>query len=226
MFSLGDPDMLSQIFRITVCILGGAAAAYSAGIWQSRLMRERGLKGELSVKAKRIVYAVMAICGGFAGMLTEGVFSPLCVLTFLGICCVIAVMDVQFRVIPNQTLLALIGLKLISGLASLAGLSLPVPFDVVQSLLGLFVCFAVFVLPGFFGKNVGAGDVKLAAVMGFFLGLWYSLLGIMAMGLAVIAYTVIQRRAPFLRFVKTMIPMGPFITAGMFLVLVGAPLIG
>lgn len=226
MFSLGDPDMLSQILRITVCIFGGAAAAFLAELWQSHLMRERGLKGELPVKTERIVYVLMAICGGLAGVLTEGVFAPLCVLAFLGICCVIAMMDFRFRVIPNQTLLALIGLKLLTGLASLAGLPLPVPFDLLQSLLGMLVCFAVFVLPGFFGKNVGAGDVKLAAVMGFFLGLWYSLLGIMAMGLGAIAYTVLQRRAPLLSFVKTMIPMGPFITAGMYLVLVGAPLIG
>ena len=95
----------------------------------------------------------------------------------------------------------------------------------VQALLGMLACFLVFSFPGILGKNVGAGDVKLAAAMGFLLGTYSSLLGIVIMGVMILGFSFMQNKMPVLQFVKTNIPMGPFITVGMMVAFVGAPLL-
>ena len=56
---------------------------------------------------------------------------------------------------------------------------------------------------------------KLAAAMGFLLGFGNALLAIVVMGVLMLGYSMAQRKMPLLTFLKTDIPMGPFISAGM-----------
>ncbi|MEZ4627541.1 MAG: prepilin peptidase [Eubacteriales bacterium] len=60
---------------------------------------------------------------------------------------------------------------------------------------GLVVCFVIFFLPSLFGKQVGAGDVKLAAAMGFALPDW-QLVRDQCMGALVLLYTMLDTRLP------------------------------
>jgi len=80
------------------------------------------------------------------------------------------------------------------------------------------VCFVIFFLPSLFGKQVGAGDVKLAAAMGFALGLTGSLYAIACMGALVLLYTFLDNRLPLAERLKSMIPMGPFLALGLVVV--------
>lgn len=103
----------------------------------------------------------------------------------------IAVMDWRQRRVPNLLLLALLLPAL--AVVALTGAGLQ-GATWLTSLLGLVVGFAV-TLPGYAFSKLGAGDVKLAAVMGFVLGwpvvAWMLLasalvLGVMAIGVLMV----------------------------------------
>ena len=121
------------------------------------------------------------------------------------------------RIIPNPTVLAIFALKLLL----IAGALLNIPgapsFGLLSSLGGMVFCFLVFSAPALMGKQVGAGDIKLAAAMGFLLGFGSSLLAVPFMGLLILGCSMVQRQMPLLAFLKTDIPMGPFIAAGMMI---------
>lgn len=209
--------MQQLVGRIIACAVGGVLAALVSRCWVQRLQRQRELEYFLSRRTELLLLAAMALLGAVIGGVTHGLAAPILALALLTVCLTASVIDWTYRLIPNQTVLAVLGLK--AALCVLALLRIPglPPVNLIQSFVGLVVCFAAFFLPGLFGKAVGAGDVKLAAALGFFLGFDHALLGIVIMGLLVLAYMLVQRRVPIVRFLKTNIPMGPFITAGMFL---------
>jgi len=113
--------------------------------------------------------------------------------------------DAKHRVIPNELVLSILILSAVFGFTG------AIAFNVWQSLLGLAVCFIIFLVPSFFGKQVGAGDIKLAAAMGFALGLVGGLYAVAAMGALVLLYVLLERDVPLIQRFKTMIPMGPFL---------------
>ena len=127
----------------------------------------------------------------------------------------VAVSDGLCRIIPNPTVLAVFSAALARIAASLLHLPGAPGFGLLSSLGGMVFCFAVFFAPGLMGKRVGAGDIKLAAAMGFLLGFGNALLAIVVMGVLMLGYSMAQRKMPLLTFLKTDIPMGPFISAGM-----------
>ena len=212
---------MDLMIRISLCTLGGILCSLAARVWIRHLEDQRSLDDRMTLKAERLMNGILALLGGLTGAFTVGIAAPVFDLMFLLICAVVSVMDGYFRIIPNQTILAIFALKLLTGVLLLLGVSGLGRFDLAGSLIGLAALFLVFVLPGFFGKNVGAGDVKLAAAMGFLLGITNALMGIIVMGLLVIGYSLFQRRAPFLSFLKANIPMGPFIAFGMVVALLG-----
>ena len=67
--------------------------------------------------------------------------------------------------------------------------------------------------------KVGAGDIKLAAAVGFCLGITNLLYTIVLMGICVLAYTVVQSNMAFKLVIHEMIPMGPFIAVAMVTVM-------
>ena len=218
--------MQDLILRISCCAAAGFGCGVASLAWIRRLVRNRELLFPLSRRASRILIAAAVLLGGAVGGLTSGIVPPICGLLLMCICITASVIDWTHRIIPNDTILALLALALAGGLPTLFGLDGFLPFNLWLSLAGLAACFAVFALPGLFGKQVGAGDVKLAAAMGFFLGLGNALLGVVLMGALVILYSCLQRKLPILEFLKTQIPMGPFITAGLFVVYLGSFYLG
>ena len=74
-------------------------------------------------------------------------------------------------------------------------------------------------LPALMSRQVGAGDIKLAAAIGLCLGLNDSLLCIVLMGVIVIVYVLAQQSMPLLNMIREMIPLGPFLCAAQCLVL-------
>jgi len=113
-----------------------------------------------------IFFILNGLLWGFAGMEAGDTISALLVSLLFTVAILIAVVDLRIRLIPNELILIM--------------LCLGVPFQIIffgwSSLLPAFLCMIaiglVFTLVGrLVGfEQVGAGDVKLVAVMGFVLG--------------------------------------------------------
>lgn len=184
--------------------------------------REKTL--EQSSGERAAISAVMAAAGACVTVVVP--FSAETVYLFLLMILseAVTITDVHERIIPNDIVLAILVLTLAFGLPSLLGAKGFPEFRIGSSLLGLAVCFVTFSLPAAFSGKVGAGDVKLAAAAGFCLGIRYSLLCIVLMGLLVICYLFAQKRIPAAAALKSMIPMGPFLAASMLAVLIAVNL--
>ncbi len=154
-----------------------------------------------------IVEAVTAFL--FAALVAvEGVGPELAVgLPFIAVMVVVAVIDLEFRIVPNSLLLV----AAIWGLAA----SLAVQSDqVVEQLIaataaGGLLLFAALAYPA----GMGMGDVKLAAVMGLYLGraVAPALLIGFALG-ALVGVAIMAREGRSAR--KKALPFAPFLAIG------------
>lgn len=215
--------MTGMILRILLAAAAGFGGWKAAEAWIGYLLLRRGKTFSLTGKAKLLLGAADAAVGGILGLLIPEIPALLCGILLLIVCTVLSVTDWVHRLIPNPAVLAILALTLLFGVPALLGVPGFPSFRPLQSLIGLAVGLGLFALPGLFGKNVGAGDIKLAGAMGFFLGIYPMLLGLIVMGLLVIGYGLVQSRVPVLKFFRSYIPMGPFIAAGMLTAFAAAP---
>jgi len=183
----------------------GAALAVPTRLLCSFLFKQRGIDQAMDRRAFLILLVSMALVGGVIGWRAGVTLRGLYLMLLLIVCACAFYIDAVRRIIPNELVLAILVL------AAAFGFTGVIRFQIWQSLLGLLVCFVLFFLPGLFGKAVGAGDVKLAASMGFALGLSGSLYAIAAMGVLVLLYVLLDSRMPLSERLKEMIPMGPFL---------------
>lgn len=184
----------------------GAAAAFAVRVLCARLLKRRGFPVEMTKEHFWILLGCLiaagAIIGWRAGLTVRGAYLIL-------LLCVAAsafYIDALHRVIPNELVLAVLGLTAVFGLTG------AVKFNIVSSLIGFAVCFVLFFIPAVWGRKIGAGDVKFAAAVGFALGFTGSLYAIVGMGAFVLLYMFLFQRVPMAEKWKTMIPMGPFLS--------------
>lgn len=199
-------------------ILSGGASGAVCGCgalhWSHCLLRTRGRKEILPRSTQYLLILAAAVCGGAIGF-CAGEWLPMAFsLAVLTVGITVSVSDWLCRLIPNPTVLGLFVLKLILITSSLLKLPGAPAFSLLSSLGGMVFCFLLFSLPGLTGKQVGAGDIKLAAALGFLLEFQGALLAVVGMGILVLGYCAMQRKMPLLMFLKTDIPMGPFIMGG------------
>ena len=192
--------------------LSGGLLAVLARLLCGLLLKQRGYDPNMTRKHFFIMLASMALAGGIIGWRAGVSFKGLYLLLILLVAACTFYIDARNRVIPNELVLSILVLSAAFGLAG------AISFQIWQSLLGLVVCFVIFFLPSLFGKQVGAGDVKLAAAMGFALRLTGSLYAIACMGALVLLYTFLDNRLPLAERLKSMIPMGPFLALGLVVV--------
>ena len=204
------------MMQVVLPMLLGAilGAALSVPVWliSKLLLKRREIVLQLDVKYRILLAVSMALLGGVIGWRFGFTLGGLYRLLLLGVCACVFLIDAKHRVIPNELVLAILLL------AAVFGFTGTFSFQIWSSLLGLAACFALFFLPSLFGKNIGAGDVKLAAAMGFALGLTGSLYAIVGMGVLVLAYLLLQVRVPLLERLKAVIPMGPFLALALVIV--------
>lgn len=183
------------------------------------LLRKRNLEVRTS-KLENIIVLIIAIASGIAILIKfQLVIEIIYAFTFLIICITISLIDIHYRIIPNGLLLGLLVIKVLVGVPGVIGIEMFPDWDFVLSLVGLVAGFVVFVIPGALGKKIGAGDVKLAACAGFCLGLDGLLYSVVLMGLGVLAYSMVQTNKALRNMMLEMIPMGPFLSVSMLLVL-------
>jgi leader peptidase (prepilin peptidase)/N-methyltransferase len=138
-------------------------------------------------------------------------------LVLVGVLVAVALIDLDHRIIPNK-------ITLPAGLAAIAiGLALrpsAVPEQIVAgAAAGGFLLAFVLLYP----RGMGMGDVKLAAVLGLFLGrsVAVALLSAVLAGTVVGAAIMAQRGVSQGR--KTAVPFGPFLAFGGVVALLAGP---
>lgn len=207
----------TEVTSTALTCLAGAVAGIICKAASDRLSEVLLVRRNRKFSQSRSESMLMYLVSAFIGILILNLM-PICAETvymfiLLTLCESVAIIDIHERIIPNELCLFIIIVTIVFGLPGLFGAAGFPEFSIKRSLLGLAICFAIFCLPSALSKKVGAGDVKLAAAMGFCLGLGYSLLSIILMGVFVLGYTVLQNKVPTLRMIKNMIPMGPFLAA-------------
>lgn len=211
-------------FVIGIGALLGLLASPVCDRIEGFLLAKRGLEPERRNGEKLFLPALMALLGALiaatAKTLPEAVFLFLAMMAAE----LIAVIDLHHRKIPNDLVIAVIALRLVFAVPALLGVESFPEFRWLPALLGMAACFVIFLLPALWSRKVGAGDIKLAAAMGFCLGISGSLAAVVLMGLFVLGYTFLQKRMPMLGAMKSMIPMGPFLAGAMMLVLLAGQL--
>lgn len=144
-----------------------------------------------------------------AGCFIENDFVALLMGIQITIGLIIAYIDINIRIIPNELVLALIILGVLFQIINFG------PKALIGALVSMIVMMVVFTsVAGFvgFGK-VGAGDVKLAGVMGLTLGypLIITAVGIMSFFLLLFILIGMALKKIYL---STMLPMAPFMISG------------
>lgn len=149
-----------------------------------------------------------------ADMPQAAIFRAMILIYFLYF---IAIIDFRLKVIPNPVLLIMLCVMVPCYLAELLLDPGGIKLSITTGLLGGAVCFVIFLVGKLISrKGMGMGDIKLAAVMGLYLGidsalgclLWATVFGAVTGGCLMIAKKVNS---------KTKIAMAPFFFAGVLM---------
>ena len=157
--------------------------------------------------------AAMVLCGMlFCLLLGQRELTGKWVFTIVtvSLCWMITLFDFKYHLVPNEMVLAMFAVGLT---ANITGYSSVGP---MSSLMGCMAVGSLFLILFFSGGKVGAGDVKLAAAVGFCAGLVNSLVIMAIMGLLLMVYSMISKGL-ILKLLRTYVPMGPFVTAAYLL---------
>ena len=132
----------------------------------------------------------------------------------------VTVIDIDFRIIPNKLMIA-------GTIVALVILALTRPDDIPEHLIagfaaGGFLLVAAIAYPA----GMGMGDVKLAFVMGLFLGREVGVAMLVGLFAASIVGVAIMARKGTAEGRKTAIPFGPFLAFGGIVgLLAGEPIV-
>jgi leader peptidase (prepilin peptidase)/N-methyltransferase len=132
----------------------------------------------------------------------------------------VALIDLEFRIIPNK-------LMIVGTVVALAILAITAPDDIPQHLIaaaaaGGFLLVAAIAYPA----GMGMGDVKLAFVMGLFLGRDVGVAMLVALVSGSVVGIAVMARKGAAEGRKTAIPFGPFLALGGIVgLLAGEPVI-
>lgn len=129
----------------------------------------------------------------------------------------VALIDLEHRIIPNKITLAAAFLALAIGLATR-------PSGVAEQLIAAVAAggfLLVFVLA--YPRGMGMGDVKLAAVLGLFLGRSVGVAILVGVLAGTLVGAAIMARLGVSRGRKTAVPFGPFLALGAVVALFAGP---
>ena len=134
-------------------------------------------------------------------------------LCLTGFMLVLAVIDHEKSIVPNKLLVAMLVIRAVLLVIEVAVYPVYWKEKMISAVGGMLVGLILFLLAYVLSrKSIGLGDVKLAAVLGWYLGLsliWWDLVGI---------YSVVQLARKKLSM-KDSIPLVPFLATGTILIL-------
>lgn len=186
--------------------------------WLALRGRCRDCKAPISPRYP-LVEALTAVLAAAVVLADDSLRAVLLGLTLVALLVPIALIDLDHRIIPNR----------LTALGAVAALAIGVatdPAGVPEQLIagaaaGGFLLAAALARPG----GMGMGDVKLAGMLGLFLGreVAFALLVALVAGTLVGAVVMARRGAREGR--KTAIPFGPFLALGGVVALLAGPAI-
>lgn len=167
----------------------------------------------LSSRLSSVIWILIGALGCLAIALL--ILNPFTSIEYMAIFLVLlslSTIDLSIRKIPNELLIVLFIIKLGSILVSGNLMS------IFPALAGLLVGFVLFLIPSFIGIQIGWGDVKLAAIAGFCLGILGVFQAVLIMAAFMAIYTVylILTKSGDL---KTKVAVGPPLSLGMMITL-------
>lgn len=131
----------------------------------------------------------------------------------------VALIDLDRRIIPNKILLPAAVAAVAIG-AGLAPKELPEQLIAAAAAGGFLLLFALA-----YPKGMGMGDVKLAAVLGLYLGRSVAVALIAGVLAGVLIGSAIMARVGVQQGRKTAVPFGPFLALGAIVALLAGPAI-
>ena len=166
-----------------------------------------------------IVEALTGVLAVAVVLVKHGADEIVLGLVLVGILVPIALIDLEYRVIPNK-------ITVPAAVAAVAiGLALN-PSGVPEQLIagaaagGFLLVFALL-----YPRGMGMGDVKLAAVLGLYLGRSVAVAVLVAVLAGTIVGGLIMARLGVAKGRKTAVPFGPFLAAGGVVALLAGPAI-
>ena len=131
----------------------------------------------------------------------------------------LAVIDHEKSIVPNKLLVAMLVIRAVLLVIEVAVYPVYWKEKMISAVGGMLVGLILFLLAYVLSrKSIGLGDVKLAAVLGWYLGLsliWWDLVaGLLLAGI----YSVVQLARKKLSM-KDSIPLVPFLATGTILIL-------
>ena len=161
-------------------------------------------------KLRYLLYFINIVLWIYSGKQFEDLYLAFTIAILFSLAILISMVDLQIHIIPNEFVLAMI----------IIGVAKQIRYFDLQDLLTAIGCMvgigALFlIVGGMLGlQKIGAGDVKLAAAMGFVLGYPAILTALLVMCISVLVYCFIG----FSRYrlsMKSMLPYAPFLMIGM-----------
>ena len=162
-----------------------------------------------SKTAKYVVCLLNGAAWALAGLNTDNPIIALLIAVQITICVIIAFIDINIRIIPNECVLLITVAGLLFQVMNYGIKALFPALISMVIMMTVFTSVAAFVG---FGK-VGAGDVKLAGAMGLALGYPLIITGVGIMALSLLAFIAVGMALKKIAL-ATMLPLAPFITAG------------
>ena len=156
----------------------------------------------------------------FAGLYTASYFlfsdniaSLIYSIIFISCSINIVFIDLAIRRIPNELLLTMLIASLAKFIAEPLIYEGSIKQNLILAVVGIICGFVLFSLPQKLGRYIGAGDIKLSAVIGFSLGVVGYLQAMIIMALIMLVYLVILLVTKKGNL-KSFAPMGPALCVG------------
>lgn len=156
----------------------------------------------------------------FAGLYTASYFlfsdniaSLIYSIIFISCSINIVFIDLAIRRIPNELLLTMLIASLAKFIAEPLIYEGSIKQNLILAVVGIVCGFVLFSLPQKLGRYIGAGDIKLSAVIGFSLGVVGYLQAMIIMALIMLVYLVILLVTKKGNL-KSFAPMGPALCVG------------
>ena len=184
--------------------------------WLALRGRCRDCSTPISARYPLVEAATAALAAGVV-LTSDGLHDMLLGLVLAGLLVPIALIDLDHRIIPNRlTAVGAVAALAIGAATDLDG----VPQQLVAgAAAGGFLLLAALARPG----GMGMGDVKLAGMLGLFLGREVAVALLVALLAGTLVGVVVMARRGMQEGRRTAIPFGPFLALGGFVALLAGP---
>ena len=205
---------MNIIIKALIGILFGVALGLAAVPLAKRLILSRSEDpGDIIVLRKKSTYILTALAGAVASvglvLTADDEIALIRNLVLLLPMLTIAIVDSLIRKIPNSLLLSMIVVQ--ASYVIYQCVTTHTNYTLLNAGIGFFLGFVAFTIPTILKVPVGAGDVKYSAVVGLIMYMGCYLQTMATVGILVLLVFVflkITKRGGM----KTLIPMGPFIS--------------